>query len=71
MSNCEKTLSLMLEDVKQHQRPQDSLLKMYVEKRLEASLNIYYNKLTSSLKSLSNFNEENVLKKLTKGIKNT
>lgn len=44
---------------------------MYVEKRLEASLNIYYNKLTSSLKSLSNFNEENVLKKLTKGIKNT
>lgn len=69
MSKCEKILKEMLNDVREHQRPQESLLKMYVEKRLEASLNIYYNQLTASVKNLSQFNEEKVLKKLTKGNK--
>lgn len=69
MSKCETVLLDMLDDLKKHQRSKDFLLKLYVEKRLEASLNTYYNKLASSLRNLSNFNEENVLKKLTKGIK--
>ena len=65
-SNCETILKSMLQDVKNHQRDKDTLLKMYVEKRLEASLNIYYGQLTSSVKNLSQYNEKNVLTKLIK-----
>lgn len=65
-SNCETILKSMLQDVKNHQRDKDTLLKMYVEKRLEASLNIYYGQLTASVKNLSQYNEKNVLTKLIK-----
>ena len=56
----------MLKDLKDHHRSKNQLLTLYVEKRLERSLTNYYKELTSSVTSLSGYNEQNVLQKLAK-----
>ena len=66
MSNCEMILKKMLRDVQDHQRDKNSLLQMYVEKRLDASLMLYYRQLVENMDALSKYNEEKVLKKLIK-----
>ena len=56
----------MLKDLKDHHKSKNQLLTLYVEKRLERSLTNYYKELTSSVTSLSGYNEQNVLQKLAK-----
>lgn len=66
MSKINNTLMDMLRDIKRHQRDRDQLLGVYVNARLNKSLEVYYSCLLDSLSSLKQFNEMSVLKKLNK-----
>lgn len=66
MHSATPILLEMLKDLKDHHRSKNQLLTLYVEKRLERSLTNYYKEVTSSVTSLSGYNEQNVLQKLAK-----
>lgn len=56
----------MLHNISEHKRDKADLLKLYVQKRLEDSVQAYYSSILDSMNILKNFKEESVLKKLVK-----
>ena len=65
-NKMEIILKSMLKDVKEHQRPKNTLLEFYVTTRLDKALNTYYAQLLENYSILSGVNEVKVLKNLVK-----
>ena len=54
----------MLKDLSLYHRNKNDLKILYINERLNKSLEIYYKELSSSLDYLSNRNQENLAKKV-------
>lgn len=59
----------MINDLSKHNRDKNELQLMYVEERLNKSLQSYYESLNESLSFLYHRNEKNVLKKMNRSRK--
>lgn len=51
-------------DLKQHHRPKQILMKIYIQERLNKSLKTYYDELSRSATYLENRKPDNVIKKM-------
>ena len=56
----------MLNDLSKYKRDKNSLMQMYIENRLNKSLETYYSQLNSSLESLLDSDELKVLRRSNK-----
>lgn len=56
----------MLKDLGEHKRSKETLLKVFIENRLNKCLETYYDDITSSYESLKQKNEIHILRKLNK-----
>lgn len=56
----------MLNDLSKYKRDKNSLMQMYIENRLNKSLETYYSQLNSSLESLLGSDELKVLRRSNK-----
>ena len=56
----------MLNDLSKYKRDKNSLMQMYIENRLNKSLETYYSQLNSSLESLLGSDELKVLRQSNK-----
>lgn len=60
----EKNLQEIKNDLKLHKRDKDTLIRFFINKRLNDSLNSYYKTLESSVYALSVSNPEKVIKEI-------
>lgn len=60
----EKNLQEIKNDLKLHKRDKDTLIRFFIDKRLNDSLNSYYKTLESSVYALSVSNPEKVIKEI-------
>ena len=56
----------MLNDLSKYKKDKNSLMQMYIENRLNKSLETYYSQLNSSLESLLDSDELKVLRRSNK-----
>ena len=56
----------MLKDLGEHKRSKETLLRVFIENRLNKCLETYYDDITSSYESLKQKNEIYILRKLNK-----
>lgn len=56
----------MLKDLGEHKRSKETLLRVFIENRLNKCLETYYDDITSSYESLKQKNEIHILRKLNK-----
>ena len=61
-----KTLLTLLEDMKYYHRDKEKLLPMYINERLNDSLQVYYKELSNTVSYLSDKDKLRVLKSLNK-----
>lgn len=59
-------LNKMLDDISKYKRNKDELLEIYIKDRLNKSLEVYYNQLSSSLEYLISKDNLKVLKNSNK-----
>ena len=60
----EKNLQEIKNDLKLHKRDKDTLIRFFINKRLNDSLNSYYKTLESSVYALSVSNPEKIIKEI-------
>lgn len=60
----EKNLQVLKNDIKYYRRDRDTLMKSYIEKRLNESLSSYFKTLKSSVYAISVSDPEKVIKEL-------
>ena len=59
-------LNGIAKELKEHKRDKKALLEMYIEKRLNDSLSVYYKELSNSVNYLEYKNSIKVMRKLNK-----
>lgn len=59
-------LDCIAEDLKKHKRDKATLLEMYINDRLNKSLEVYYNELSDSLQYLAGKNDIKIMKKINR-----
>lgn len=62
----EDTLAEILKDLNNHKRDKAMLLEMYINDRLNKSLETYYKELSDSLQYLATKSDIKILKKLSR-----
>ena len=68
-SITESNLREMLTDLAGHQRDKNTLLSLYVEDRLNKTVNVYYKDMVTAARALSYYTPEKVLDRISKNVK--